>query len=102
MYHQKIGFLGHFKIKSRVTFEIFQNVSLIGTEVNQFEEAKFVVVARMRSEDITVDKPGLIYQSSVDKNIKFVFPRDTFKYPTRVKIQVRELRRPDMSILVYN
>lgn len=67
---------------------LFQNLSLVATEINQFEEAKIIVVARTKSEDIIVDKPGLVHQSSADKKVKFVFPRDTFKQPTKVKIQV--------------
>ena len=83
---------GNFIIQSLgpCDFKLFQNVSLIATEVNQFEEGKFVVVARTRSEDIIVDKPGLTHQSSLEKKVKFVFPRDTFERPTRVTIQVRQ------------
>ena len=50
------------------------------------------------NEDIIVDKPGLVHQSSIaylylsiDKKVKFIFPRDTFKRPTKVKIQVKKL-----------
>ena len=84
--------MGHFIIQwlGPCDFKLFQNISLIATEVYQFEEAKFVVVARTRSEDIIVDKPGLTHQSSVDKKVKFVIPRDTFERPTKVRIQVRE------------
>ena len=56
-----------------------------------------MVVARTRSEDIIVDKPGLVHQSTVDKKVKFVFPRNTFKRPTRVKIQVRGKRTSDFG-----
>ena len=84
-------------------FQLFQNVSLVATEVNDFEEAKFIVVARTRSEDIIVDKPGLVHQSSVDKKVKFIFPRDTFKRPTKVKIQVRKsFRLLNVSVVRLN
>ena len=76
---------------SYYAYFIFQNVRLAAAEINQFETAKVKVVARTKSEDIIVDKPGLVQQSSIDKKVKFVFPRDTFTRPTRVKLQVSKI-----------
>lgn len=81
--------------------DFFQNHSLVATEINQFEEAKIIVVARTKSEDIIVDKPGLVHQSSIDKNVKFIFPRNTFKQPTRVKIQVRKTKGSSIIFLPF-
>ena len=49
------------------------------------------VVARTKSENIIVEKPGLTHQSSIDKKIKFVFPRDTFRDRTNVKLQASHI-----------
>ena len=67
----------------------FKGLNLVAAEINQYEHAKVMVVARTRSEDIIVGQPGLVHPSTIDKKIKFVFPRDTFSRPTKVKLQVR-------------
>ena len=62
---------------------------MAGVELDDFETASVVIVARPRCQNIIVDKPGTSQYSMYDKHVKLFAPREAFKKPTEVKFSVR-------------
>lgn len=57
-------------------------------QLDDFDQAKVVVIARRKNQNIFVDKPGTSQYSTYDKNIKLFVPREAFNEPTELKLAV--------------
>ncbi|KAL3890849.1 hypothetical protein ACJMK2_003124 [Sinanodonta woodiana] len=68
------------------------DLNYAGIDVANFRSVKVLAVAKTRSQEFSVDKSGISQASSLDKNIKLFVPRDTFHTPTKLKLEIRQMK----------
>ncbi|KAL3890846.1 hypothetical protein ACJMK2_003121 [Sinanodonta woodiana] len=68
------------------------DLNYAGIDVANFRSVKVLAVAKTKSQEFLVDKSGISQASSLDKNIKLFVPRDTFRKPKKMKLEIRPIR----------
>ncbi|KAK3609000.1 hypothetical protein CHS0354_003899 [Potamilus streckersoni] len=56
-----------------------------------------LAVAKTRCQELVVDKNGINQAAAVDKNIRLFVPRDTFRKPNKMKLEIRQIRENSLA-----
>ncbi|KAL3890762.1 hypothetical protein ACJMK2_003040, partial [Sinanodonta woodiana] len=76
----------------QTTSQMIRDLNCAAIDVAKFHTVKVLAVAKTRSEELVVDKNGIRKTSTLDKNIKLFVPRDTFRKPQKIKLEIRPIR----------